>query len=119
MALTFIILCGFGGLRTDGGFSQINYLKNIFNRLQLLKQKHEVLGEIYTPEPSIFRGEFILPYDNGAQKTPLDIIKNTTILTIDYLENIKQYAQKTSLKTAIYGMMDEFYKITIGTYPQR
>jgi hypothetical protein len=121
MALSFIILCEFEGLRTDGGFSQVNYLKEILERYDevvkdangpLNKRRHKI-------HPSIFRGEItIAPFalgDNTVQATLLDLI---LYAPTDWKTRIKAYSEKLSLTDSIYGMMESFYKITTGQIVQ-
>ncbi len=117
MALTFIILCGLEGLRTDGGFSQVNYLKEILERYdKMVENSNGLLDERkHTMDPSVFRGELtIAPFaldTNVVQATLLDLI---LYAPTDWKMRIKTYSEKLSLADSIYGMMESFYKITTG-----
>lgn len=117
MALTFIILCGLEGLRTDGGFSQVNYLKEILTQYdKMVKDSDGILPErekkIY---PSVFRGEItIAPFklaENTVQATLIDLI---LYAPTDWKKVVRAYSEKLSLTNSIYGMMESFYKITTG-----
>ena len=121
MALSFIILCGLGGLRTDGGFSQVNYLKEILQQYdKMVKDSNGLLDERkHKIDSSIFRGEItIAPFMldmHTVQATLLDLILYTPT---DWKVKIKTYSEKLSLTDSIYGMMESFYKITTGQIVQ-
>jgi len=117
MALSFIVLCGMEGLRTDGGFSQINYLKKILEQYQKLQKKH---SDMFSPntqniDPSIFRGEItIAPFRINTKTVQATLLDLLLYAPKDYLYRIKTYSEHIPLTESIYGMMESFYKITTG-----
>jgi len=115
MSLTFIILNCFGGLRTEGGFCQINYLPEIQNKFKEYAKIMNIKSHIYFPNPSIFRGEFEFVEENIG-KTPLDLILDNNE---NHLENIEEKSKKITLQKSLTFMMNEFYKITTGKYPNK
>jgi hypothetical protein len=115
MSLTFIVLNCFGGLRTEGGFCQINYLSEIQNKFKKYAELMNISENVYFPNPSIFRGEFEFQQES-FYKTPLNLILNNEE---DFLEKVEEKSKKISLQNGLIFMMNEFYKITTGKYPDK
>ena len=70
---------------------------------------------IYFPNPSIFRGEYL--YNNKNYFTnPINLILENEK---DFLEKVENEAKAISLQKSLSYMMDEFYKITTGKYPNK
>lgn len=117
MALTFIILCGLEGLRTDGGFSQVNYLKEILEQYDsMAKNSNGSLEERkHIIHPSIFRGEItIAPFMLGQNVVHATLVDLILYAPTNWKDIVKAYSEKLSLTDSIYGMMESFYKITTG-----
>lgn len=115
MALTFIILNCFAGLRTDGGFCQLNYLKDIQDRFKKYIENLKMESHIYFPNPSIFRGEFLFNNENDFTNPINLILRNEN----NFGEKVEKKAKAISLQKSLSYMMDEFYKITTGKYPNK
>lgn len=114
MALTFTVLCHIYGLRTGGGFCQINYLPEILDRVADWAENDYTLSK---QNQNLFRGEFTLASFeiNGkvVQATPLDLI---AYAPPNWQNLLDKKAADTTLADALCGMMSEFYKITTGAY---
>ena len=114
MTLSFTILTGFCGLRTDGGFSQINYLTEMMSLHKKL-QKYDIFSETDIPETSVFRGELgVIPFEIGekvVQATALDIL---LYAPNDWKRKVLHHVSNATLKEGLEAMLEEFYKITTG-----
>lgn len=112
MALSFTVLCFIYGLRTGGGFCQINYLPEILRRVENWSGARSRLTEI---DATLFRGEYtFLPFEIGGvvvEATPLDVL---VYAPHNWQKMLADKAATASLAHGLYGMMDEFYKITTG-----
>lgn len=112
MALTFTVLCFMYGLRTGGGFCQINYLPEILRRTEEWSGRNSLLN---LKDAALFRGEYtFLPFEIGGrivEATPLDVL---LYAPKDWQVSLKKRAHTLSLEQGLCGMMSEFYKITTG-----
>lgn len=122
MALTFIVLSFYYGLRSGGGFSQINYLTEmktaydkVLNHMGGNQAEKEGLARIDT---TYFCGEFVFSTLKNLEKT----VHATSIDLVLYGDgataaNLQALARSCTLAEGIDQMMPEFYKIITGKWP--
>lgn len=118
MALSFIVLSFYYGLRCGGGFSQINYLGEIKRAYMGLLAEMEELDENKRVEPidtEFFCGEFVMmEHKNKKAAFALDMLLSDRTI----IEKVISTAFHTkTLGASVEAMMPEFYKIITGTYP--
>lgn len=116
MALSFIVLSFYYGLRCGGGFSQINYLGDMQRAyLRLLEESGEFAETqvVKNVETSFFCGEFIMALCANKPAHGLDLLPATAASEAA----LKQRYGTLTLEAAVDGMMGEYYKIITGRYP--
>lgn len=119
MALTFIILSFYHGLTCGGGFSQVNYLTDLRNAYEQFLKEIEApqteIADIQVRRTDYFSGEIILAtLGNKTNRVPATSLDLILYANAGLPETLSDQAAKTSLATAIDGMMPEYYKIITG-----
>lgn len=116
MALTFIVLSFYHGVRCGGGFSQINYLtsmKDAWQQVLVALGERDEAGVTSQIETGVFRGEFALAFlelgSRGAPATLLDVLARGDLETRG--QCLRAAAGTLALEDAIECMMPEFHAI--------
>ena len=113
MALSFIVLTFYYGLRTDGGFCQINYLTEMKNAWNTLAQMHGFTSA--TIDTHIFRGEYIMATIDTPQGIQPATLLDFLLYPGQKIEtDIKTHIETITLTDSLDAMMEEFYRITTG-----
>ncbi len=107
MALSFIVLAFYYGLKCGGGFSQVDYLSKMKSAYILMSQGLGRRAE-NLPESDYFSGEFGLNLGAGYQMTAIDLLLGDAQKISAALQ--KNY-QSLSLAESLDIMMPEIYKI--------
>ncbi len=121
MALTFIVLSFYYGLRCGGGFSQVNYateLKSAYEDLLRSLGYEDKNIKLSKVDTKYFCGEFVFAsLANKSLTVPATSIDLFLYGKKETSAKLQEIASHSTLIQAINPMMPEFYKIITGTFP--
>lgn len=122
MALTFIVLSFYYGLRCGGGFSQVNYateLKAAYEDLLGSLGYEDKNIELSKVDTRYFCGEFVFAsLAHGVLNVPATSVDLFLYASKETPAKLQELAATTTLAQAINPMMQEFYKIITGAFPE-